>query len=269
MPARTRSNNSLDSMEEIDVRAEFAQIRREMAELGALRAEMGEIKGLLRSLCGALPNSGTGTGGTAGASTSGTAGQAASQMGALEAEASAAATSVGALSAPLIPPGFHPAPSSGGTQTGISAPLTSSVTQVTTSNGPPVHLRGMTGTVASVGKTVFHIEPNTVNHTMQPIFSPAVRTQAVPVFPTRDMNSHVEVNPLNTNATLLHRPVNGPPSTHRFGNIPIHGVNTQNDLGMNHYGIDTNQPWRYPTRPPEANFQAGGYRDTLARRRSS
>lgn len=70
--------------------------------------------------------------------------------------------------------------------------------------------------MTSVGNVNFQIEPNTVNPSFGPVFTTATRTHVLPEgrnfnFPERE---------------------------------------SQEDVGMNHYGIDTNQPWRYPTRQP-------------------
>lgn len=70
--------------------------------------------------------------------------------------------------------------------------------------------------MTSVGNVNFQIEPNTVNPSFGPVFTTATRTHVLP--------------------------------ERRNFNFPER--ESQEDVGMNHYGIDTNQPWRYPTRQP-------------------
>lgn len=140
LPARTRSVNSLDSVDGFDARAEILQLRREMTDLSNLRGEMGEIKDLLKSICTALPGFHS-----AGASTSGTAGAGGSagtqaMAGASVSAGAQAATGTGALIAPSVPPGFSsvaPILSTGGMQSGVALPQTADETQVNSTNAIP------------------------------------------------------------------------------------------------------------------------------------
>lgn len=222
MPARTRSPNSLDSAGEFDVRAEITQIRHEMADPRVKRLEMGEIKGLLSSICASMSSQGPEFGGTAGASTSGIARGAAGLAASAAATVSNTATVAGSSS---VPPGFSPQPNTAGVQTGAGAmPLTSGAqvnpvnagSMTSTVTIPSFLPRNTQGAMTSVGNVNFQIEPNTVNPSFGPVFTTATRTHVLPEgrnfnFPERE---------------------------------------SQEDVGMNHYGIDTNQPWRYPTRQP-------------------
>lgn len=159
-------------------------------------------------------------GGTAGASTSGIARGAAGLAASAAATVSNTATVAGSSS---VPPGFSPRPNTTGVQTGAGAtPLTSGAqvnpvnagSMTSTVTIPSFLPRNTQGAMTSVGNVNFQIEPNTVNPSFGPVFTTATRTHVLPEgrnlnFPERE---------------------------------------SQEDVGMNHYGIDTNQPWRYPTR---------------------